>query len=409
MTSRRCGNGGWPGRGVCIVGTCLATWLMCLPGLADGQHLSGSVSIDGQGWFETPVYPDQRRASFSLMLGPEYRTSWRDHWFLIAPFVRWDQTDSKRTHCDMRELLWAYSWDTWELRAGIGRVFWGVTESQHLVDVINQTDLVENLDGEDKLGQTMVHLGLHRSWGTVDVFVLPGFRARTFPGPSGRPQFPLRIATELTEFESRAGRRHVDAAARWSHVLGPADIGVAHFRGTSREPRFGVGLDADRRPVLIPHYDQVEQTSLDLSWVSNALVWKLEAINRASRFERFAALAAGVEYTMSGVSAAGADLGLLAEYLWDERGRFGQNPFDDDIFLGSRLALNDVGGTEVLSGVVIDRHSGGSVFQVEASRRVGTHWRLNVEGRGFFALPVTDFLYPARADDHVKVSIERFF
>ena len=40
----------------------------------------------------------------------------------------------------------------WSLSIGLGKVFWGVTEFNHLVDVINQTDLVEGIDGEAKLG-----------------------------------------------------------------------------------------------------------------------------------------------------------------------------------------------------------------------------------------------------------------
>ena len=46
------------------------------------------------------------------------------------------------------------------MRLGLRKVYWGVTESQHLVDVINQTEGVENLDGEDKLGQPMLNLAL---------------------------------------------------------------------------------------------------------------------------------------------------------------------------------------------------------------------------------------------------------
>jgi len=54
--------------------------------------------------------------------------------------------------------------------------FWGVTEFQHLVDIINQTDLVENIDTEDKLGQPMINLALINDWGTVDLFIMPYFR-----------------------------------------------------------------------------------------------------------------------------------------------------------------------------------------------------------------------------------------
>ncbi|MDD7885073.1 hypothetical protein [Flavivirga sp. 57AJ16] len=42
-----------------------------------------------------------------------------------------------------------------------------MTESNHLVDIINQTDAVETFDGEEKLGQPMVQL----SWGTDNIIL----------------------------------------------------------------------------------------------------------------------------------------------------------------------------------------------------------------------------------------------
>jgi hypothetical protein len=73
----------------------------------------------------------------------------------------------------VRELVWLKVSDTWELRAGTSKVFWGVAESQQLADNINQTDLVEDIDQEDKLGQPLVNLSLVRDWGNLDLFVLP--------------------------------------------------------------------------------------------------------------------------------------------------------------------------------------------------------------------------------------------
>ena len=45
---------------------------------------------------------------------------------------------------------------TGRLLVGAAKVFWGTAESRHLVDIINQTDAVEDIDEEDKLGQPMV-------------------------------------------------------------------------------------------------------------------------------------------------------------------------------------------------------------------------------------------------------------
>ncbi len=385
----------------------LAVLLLTAP--AQAQEWSGQLAVEWRGFFQSPLFPPQPRSSASLMLQPELYLESGDQSLLFTPYARLDQTDPERTHVDIRELQWQYAARAWELRLGVGKVFWGVAESQHLVDVINQIDLVENIDGEDRLGQPMVNLTLVRPWGTVDLFALPGFRARTFSGPEGRLRFPLRIATELAEFESGAAERHVDAAARWSHVLGAADIGVAHFHGTGREPSFLAGTDGAGQPVIVPRYEQIRQTSLDLSIVHGAWVWKLELLSRAGQGDRFTAATGGLEYTLPGVFGSGLDVGLLAEYLYDERGDLALSPFEDDLFVATRLALNDVDGTELLSGVVVDRETGASLINVEGSRRLGDRWRVSLEVRSFVGVPRADFLYGFSADDHLQLEVSRFF
>ncbi len=56
--------------------------------------------------------------------------------------------------------------EEWEILAGLNKVFWGVAESRHQV---------EDIDEEDKLGQPMLNLTTLRDWGTVSLFILPGF------------------------------------------------------------------------------------------------------------------------------------------------------------------------------------------------------------------------------------------
>ena len=59
----------------------------------------------------------------------------------------------------------------------------------------------EELDQEEKLGQPMINLALIRDWGTVGLFVLPGFRERTFAGVHGRPRIIPRVEKNLTAYE----------------------------------------------------------------------------------------------------------------------------------------------------------------------------------------------------------------
>ena len=98
--------------------------------------------------------------SFSFLA--EYHRSWNDGEYLFdfVPSFRFDYEDSDRNLVDIQELAWIRVGDGWEFRAGVRKVFWGVTESRHLVDVINQVDFTEGLDGEEKLGQPMLNLSL---------------------------------------------------------------------------------------------------------------------------------------------------------------------------------------------------------------------------------------------------------
>ncbi|HQV22296.1 MAG TPA: hypothetical protein PLJ88_04325, partial [Agitococcus sp.] len=48
--------------------------------------------------------------------------------YKVRLFARYDEQDSHRSYADIREALWTYAHQQWQLRAGIGQVFWGVTE-----------------------------------------------------------------------------------------------------------------------------------------------------------------------------------------------------------------------------------------------------------------------------------------
>ncbi|HEX9625787.1 MAG TPA: hypothetical protein VGA00_02490 [Acidiferrobacterales bacterium] len=382
-----------------------------LLGATAAAEWSGFVAVEARGFFHAPLDPDQHGANLSLAAEPEFTHRWDDgrHSFRFVPFLRWDQHDDARSHADIRELGWVVAAQAWELRAGVRKVFWGVTESQHLVDVINQTDLVENLDGEDKLGQPMINLALIHDWGTVDLYALAGFRERSFPGREGRLRSHPPVDTGLSQFESSRGRGRIDAAIRWRRSIGAFDIGLAHFHGTARDPRLVPGLDDLGRPVLIPHYDIIDQSSLDLQATLGQWLWKLETISRRQQGERFTAATAGFEYTLVGVLAGSADLGLLAEYVYDDRGTRAPTPFQDDLFLGLRLALNDVQSTELLAGVIGDREFDTRFYNLEASRRIGDHWKIALELRALSGAPAADPFFSLRRDDTLQIELARYF
>ncbi|RLB49025.1 MAG: hypothetical protein DRH23_07455, partial [Deltaproteobacteria bacterium] len=111
--------------------------------------------------------------------------------FELILFGRIDQHDRNRTHGDIREGFFELFFDEWTFGFGIHKVFWGVTESRHLVDIINQTDLVEDFDTDIKLGQAMVTTSYtNDKAGAFSLYVMSWARPLVFPGPQGRPTLP---------------------------------------------------------------------------------------------------------------------------------------------------------------------------------------------------------------------------
>ncbi|HDN27328.1 MAG TPA: hypothetical protein ENG03_09585 [Thioploca sp.] len=380
---------------------------------AQAGEWSGYVAGELRYFPESPLGADQYEDfNLSLSAQPEYRHDWDDGYqtFTFVPFVRFDQQDSERSHFDIRELTWLKATPDWELRVGIRKLFWGKTESQHLVDIINQTDLVDHPDTEEKLGQPMINFALIRDWGTVDFFILPGFRERTFPGREGRLLGGgIPIDTDQTRYESGAKQKHVDWAVRWEHTLGDWDIGLSHFSGTSREPHLLPGTDGEGRFVLVPYYEQIDQTGLDLQLTKEDILWKLEMISRKEPAGRFTALTGGLEYTFVGIFETDADVGVVAEYLFDDRHDNATTLFENDFMLGARLTFNDVQSTELLAGTIFDLDSSARFFLVEASRRLGENWKLSLEAYIYSDIPADDFAYGFRKEDFIQLELAWYF
>ena len=332
--------------------------------------------------------------------------------FALTLAGRYDNLDNQRSYVDIQEALWLHVAADWEFRAGIGKVFWGVTESNHLVDIINQTNLAESIDGEHKLGQAMLHGTLVRDWGVLDAFVLPGFRERIFAGKNGRLQGPVLIDKHSALFESAAQQNHVDYALRYSHSIDAFDVGVSWFKGTNREPLIlPVEAATDTESLTgRPYYDQMQQFGLDVQATLGDWLLKLETISRQDSVTDFAAVTTGFEYTVTGVFNSVADMGLLLEYSRDSRNDEATTLLQNDLFFGMRLAFNDMQGTEILFGYVQDlAHQASAMGFIEGSRRLGEAWTLTLDVRTFAGRDPNELLYSLRQDDYVAISLDYYF
>lgn len=388
-------------------------------------------------------------------------TSDQDLSLIAELFYREDLDDPRRSHGDARQAYIQALGRELELYAGWRRIFWGVTEARSLVDTINQTDLVEDIDGGAKLGQPMVQLRWLAPVGTIDGFLLAGTRARTFPGQGGFPRIPFPIARRAARFPDGEQQR-LDYALRWQFRAPGLDLGLSWFDGTARDPDFlpclaegsdfpgtdsgpncnlqdavpeqplpgllvdllqalrltpsdaEVEADIQRQVmdnlVLIPDYPRERRAGLDLQYLRGGLALRLEALlrERAGIWSR--AAVAGAEYTLPGFFATGWDVSALFEYLYDERDNdvFTQR-FTDDLFFGTRLSLNDLAGSVVLAGVIVEPDFGNRLFSLEASRRLWGDWRLTADVRVFSDLPDDPLVDLIDGQDRVRLLLQRFF
>ena len=381
-----------------------------MAGEADWDH-SGNIELHSRFFAHDALWPGQASEAAPVAFAATAELRWRsaegNQRASFIPYLRWDSADDERNLVDLQEAYWAWEGDSLELLAGVNTVFWGVTESVHLVDIVNQTDAAGDIDGEDKLGQPMINLAWQRDWGLLSAYVMPYFRERSYPGVEGRLRTPLPVDSDRAVYESASEENHVDVALRYSHYIGDVDIGLSVFSGTSREPRL---IPADDAPVLLPHYDEIEQFGVDLQYTRDAWLWKLEAIARNGYAETFAAAVGGFEYTIYQVGQSAADLGVLLEYQYDGRNEL--EPFttsDNDIFVGARLALNDTQDTSLLAGVAYDTVTGETFFNLEAERRIGDSIALELRARAFSGAGPQDLTYAVVRDDYVQILLAKYF
>ena len=334
-------------------------------------EMIGELSFDNRYFFNVGLQEQEKNHS-SFSFSPEIFKDDSNRIFHFKAKLRRDSEDSGRNLNDIQELYLINIFEDKEIKFGVSKEFWGVTETSHRVDIVNQTDFTEGFDGEEKLGQPMIKISFERPWGLLDIYALLGFRERNFSGIKGRLRSPLSINEKNSLYSSSSKNKRVDFAFRWSNYYDNLDIAISHFSGTSREPRF---LPSPNKiNALVPFYEVIDQTGLEIQYLLDSLVIKGEVISRSGHGARFTAATYGFEYTQVGFLQTRMDLGWVVEFNHDDR--LESSPF----VLGTRFSFNDIYDSQILSGFIINDRSKELGFLLEASRRIGECCLLSLEG-----------------------------
>lgn len=331
--------------------------------------------VNSSPWVDTQKYP-----SVSLESEWKHDLSADGHSVTITPFFRYDAEDEDRRYSDLREAHWTWQMESGQFNAGITRVSWGVMEFFKLVDVINQKDARAFPDRE-KLGQPLLSYSTDVYDTLVDLYLLQGLREVDFAGDNARFRYSIPVDQDNAEYEWGATQK-TDMAIRVKKTWGDWDIAFSHFYGMNRNPTLVFNFDFTD-PRLIPVYEKINQSSVDIVGEFNGILLKTEMLFQTGDIERYGAATVGAEYTFTGVASTQSDLTTLVEATYDSREYTYQMPYDRDVFVGARFAFNDAHDQSLLLGVVQDIDYRQQTVLTQWTANVGEQWKLRLAASAF--------------------------
>ena len=340
----------------------------------------------------------------SFAFSPNFTIAWEDVFEIKGDmFYRYDVHDEDRTHFDARELYLFIPWETVELSVGAKQVFWGVVESFNIVDFVNQRDYIEDPFGQEKLGQPMVHGKLFLGDLSLTAIYMPIFRPIDFP--SSQSYFSPPVPVEEDEATYELDSTTNDFALRINYPIWLIDASLVYFNGIHRTPDIR-SVDVDDQPTLSPYYYQTEYYGGygEIAW--GDLLFKYEGLQIESTERSGPNSVYGVEYntSFSGVS----NLSLAVEYLEYVTLEDTISPFNNSVFMGSSLSLEDAGDSKIsLSGIYnVDSENLG-VF-IDISRRFFDDFRLTLSGVKVEINELPDNAVYAR-DSFLQLDVDWYF
>lgn len=389
---------------------CLSLMFASIP--ADAQF-RGTVEAQFDYFSESPLFDGQSNDRLQPSLKTElnfYEDITDEAAIGLSVFGKYHPHAEQELSGDVREAWIGFYNNQSEWHAGILTEHWGVLEAENIVDIINPRDAVEDFQGDVKLGIPGVSFAYLADAGRISLWLLPYAREPRLAEGADRfrtVQFPLKDG----RFEN--GRDHIALAARGSTGWDNFELSLSHFYGHSRYPRFTPETNAAGQPVaLIPFYDVINQTGVEGLWDLGSSLWKLETFFQQHPEDNFFGIGIGVEREIPKLWKSNASLTLYAEAYYDDRAEspsVPMTPFQKDVFLGTRIALNDIKSTELQVRVTYDLEYDSALLDIRAGRRLGKNWGIEARFDSFLNAGEDPALSSFRNDDRIQFRLIRSF
>ena len=268
---------------------------------------------------------------------------------------------------DFNEAYLEYTNNDLNFLVGNNIIFWGKNEFYNPVDIINSKDFSTGLAQGEKKGQSMVNVKKYFETSELNFFLLPS-TTNTYPTSKVRPQLALNIDTNDT-YADGASKDNIGMALRWSGYVNEYDYGFSYYEGNSKDP--ALVLTSGK---FVPKYSEITQLGLDLQATREDTLYKSEVVYRENEYdyngniEDYTNLILGFEHTNYGIYEKNWDLANIVEYSYDTRSSNSHHGYQNDLFLGVRLVLNDIEDTQYFVSLQndLDKNTRALTFNYES-------------------------------------------
>jgi hypothetical protein len=377
-------------------------------------EINNEVGFDIREFHKEEAHSGQKNTYSNYLSSEIYLEISEQINFIAEPYYRYDHNDKERSLFNFKENYLIYLQGNSEVKLGIAEIFWGVTESKNLVDIINVYDGTDG-DQKAKLGQSMLSYSTYSErLGIFDFYYLPFFSKKPQIGESGRLRLSKPIENYNFVYSGGAGDKVPSWAVKWEKNIGMSDFSIQAFRGNSRE-NSTIPLIEGTTLKYFAGYERISQIGTYIQTISGSYIFKVEAIRRhgqknASNIrENYYSVTLGTEYLINRLFEKVWDLSLFIEYSNDNRSNDSTDIMQNDIFMAGQFLFNDVSGTELLIGSTFDMDGGGNTSNVELSSRITEDIRVTGTYQLYWSTNNKDPLYDFRRDNYFGVKAIKYF
>jgi len=308
-----------------------------------------------------------------------------------------------RSFVRLDELYGSYAFGDEQIMIGRNIRFWGALEARNIVDGFNPTDFRSGLFENDKMGVWNAAWTHYTETGSFSLIVKTDEQDQ----PMGKPPYVYYFFPSYVTYDSalktEESRYRPSVYLRYSgstETEYPLDYAVIVQHGYDSQRYFLPGdpvitttglLSYTYTVPLTEHAYLVNKVMTYDTLVAGNALFKLEALYtdviKDAHVSDYYHVAGGVEYTLPQVYND-TDLGLLAEYYrygTTEKGKLTDlelfEVFQNDLFLGLRVSLNDVNSASLVGGAILDMEYNEQSYYAEYETRLFERFKLNLDYR----------------------------